>query len=48
MRSSGATGNIVHDPHIAALCIDHGVTELVTGDRDSHRFEGLRIQNRFA
>jgi toxin-antitoxin system PIN domain toxin len=48
VRSSAVTGNLVHDAHIAALCIEHGVTELVTGDRDFHRFAGLRVQNPFA
>jgi toxin-antitoxin system PIN domain toxin len=44
---SGVTGNLVHDAHIAALCIEHGVTELLTGDRDFARFQGLRITNPF-
>ena len=45
---SGATGNLVHDAHIAALCIEHGVNELLTGDRDFARFSGLSIVNPFA
>lgn len=48
VRDSGATGNLVHDAHIAALCIEHGVSELVTGDRDFLRFTDLRIRNPFA
>jgi toxin-antitoxin system PIN domain toxin len=47
IRQSGVTGNLVHDAHIAALCLEHGVTELLTGDRDFLRFSGLRIQNPF-
>lgn len=48
LDASGATGNLVHDAHIAALCIEHGVAELVTGDRDFLRFPGLRVSNPFA
>jgi predicted nucleic acid-binding protein len=34
VRASGVNGNLIHDAHIAALCLEHGVSELVTGDRD--------------
>jgi toxin-antitoxin system PIN domain toxin len=44
---SGVTGNLIHDAHIAALCLEHGVSELVTGDRDFSRFSGLRILDPF-
>jgi toxin-antitoxin system PIN domain toxin len=44
---SGATGNLVHDAHIAALCLEHGVSELVTGDRDFARFPEIRTLNPF-
>ena len=47
VEASGATGNLVHDAHIAALCLEHGVSELVTGDRDFLRFPGLRVVNPF-
>jgi len=43
MRESGATGNLVHDAHIGALCMVHGVSELYTMDRDFSRFPGLKI-----
>jgi predicted nucleic acid-binding protein len=33
----------VHDAGIAALCLDHGVTELLTHDRDFCRVDGLRV-----
>ena len=33
---------------MSALCLEHGVSELVTGDRDFLRFEGLRVANPFA
>lgn len=48
VRRSGATGNLMHDAHIAALCLEHGVSELITGDRDFSRFEELRTRNPFA
>jgi hypothetical protein len=47
IASSGATGNLVHDAHIAALCLEHGVTELITGDRDFGRFPDLRVHHPF-
>lgn len=47
VRKAGATGNLIHDAHIVALCLEHGVLELLTGDRDFSRFEGLRIVNPF-
>ena len=47
VEESGATGNLVHDAHIAALCIEHGVEELITGDRDFARFRRLRCSNPF-
>jgi len=48
LGESGATGNLVHDAHIAALCIEHGVSELLTGDRDFSRFPGLSTRDPFA
>jgi toxin-antitoxin system PIN domain toxin len=46
VRESAVTGNLIHDAHIAALCIEHGVSELVTGDRDFSRFP-VRVTNPF-
>jgi predicted nucleic acid-binding protein len=34
--------------YIAALCVEHGVRELLTADRDMTRFTGLRIRNPFS
>ncbi|MCU0727864.1 MAG: PIN domain-containing protein [Planctomycetes bacterium] len=45
LSASGVTGNLVHDAHIAALCLEHGVTELLTADRDFARFPGLRTSD---
>jgi predicted nucleic acid-binding protein len=46
--ASGVTGNLLHDAHIAALCIEHGVSALLTGDRDFARFPAVRTVNPFA
>ncbi len=43
-----AVGNLAHDAHIAALAIEHGVTELWTTDRDFARFSSLRSRNPFS
>jgi len=46
-RAGRVLGNLVHDAHIAALVVEHGVRELWTADRDFARFPGLRIRNPF-
>lgn len=38
-------GAQIHDARVAALCIDHGVRELWTADRDFSRFPGLNVRN---
>lgn len=38
-------GAKVHDARVAALCIEHGVRELWTADRDFSRFPQLRTRN---
>lgn len=38
-------GPLVHDARIAALCLTHGVTELLTADRDFSRFPALSTRN---
>ena len=43
-----ATGNLVHDGHIAALLHEHGVREIWTTDRDFSRFPGIVVRNPFA
>jgi len=37
-------GNFVFDAQIAALCLEGGVTTLVTEDRDLDRFKNLQIE----
>ncbi len=38
-------GPQIHDARVAALCIEHGVTELWTADRDFTRFAALKTRN---
>jgi toxin-antitoxin system PIN domain toxin len=47
IESGQASGNLAHDAHIAALAVEHGVTELWTTDADFSRFSGLRSRNPF-
>jgi uncharacterized protein len=47
IEEADVSGNLVHDAHIAALCIEHGISELLTGDRDFSRFPSLTIRNPF-
>lgn len=48
LGQSGATGNLIHDAHIAALCLEHGVSDIVTGGRDFSRFARLPVVNPLA
>lgn len=41
-------GGVVHDARVAALCVAHGVEELLTRDRDFSLFEELRTRNPLA
>jgi toxin-antitoxin system PIN domain toxin len=45
LESGRVTGPQVHDARIAALCEQHGVSELWTADRDFGRFAGLYAIN---
>ena len=47
VRETEVSGNLLHDAHVAALCLEHGVRELVTGDRDFGRFPGLDVVDPF-
>lgn len=39
------SGPKVHDVRIAALCVQHGVRELWSCDRDFNRIKGLKVVN---
>lgn len=43
--ASKAAGPMVHDARIAALCLSHGVRQLLSADRDFSRFPLLKIKN---
>lgn len=47
LETTPVTGNHVHDAHIAALCIEHGVDEIVTHDNDFRRFRQLKVTDPF-
>lgn len=38
-------GAMIHDARIAAICLEHGVSELWTADRDFGRFPTLKTRN---
>lgn len=41
-------GPVVHDARVAALCLAHGVDELLSKDRDFQLFPALRVRDPFA
>lgn len=43
--SSLTKGPMIHDARIAAMCILHGITELLSADRDFGRFHNLKVNN---
>jgi hypothetical protein len=43
LQAADARGNLAYDAQIAALCREHGVSRLLTLDRDFSRFPGLSI-----
>lgn len=45
LQSGKVAGARVHDARIAALCLQHGVKELWSADRDFGRFPDLAVSN---
>lgn len=43
LKTSKIAGSAVHDAKIAAICIAHGVSELLTLDRDFSSFPELKV-----
>ena len=43
-RRADARGNLMFDAQIAALCREHGISELLTNDRDFERFDDLDVR----
>lgn len=44
IREGNAVGNLAFDAQIVALCREHGVSRLLTEDRDFDRFRDLRTE----
>ena len=44
VRTNEVTGNLVFDAQIVALCVEHGVRELLTADRDFARFSDIKTR----
>jgi hypothetical protein len=45
LEASRVAGPKVHDATVATLCLQHGVSELWSADRDFGRFRGLKVVN---
>jgi hypothetical protein len=45
VRRPRVRGPIVHDARVAAICVAHGMEELLTGDRDFNLFPEVRTRN---
>ena len=44
-EAGGVVGGQFHDARIAAVCLENGVRELWSADRDFGRFPALRVRN---
>jgi uncharacterized protein len=47
VQESRVTGNLIHDAHLVALAIEHGVHEILTLDGDFARFPQVASRNPF-
>ena len=45
LAKARTVGPAVHDARIAALCLQHGVREIWSADRDFRSFSGLKVVN---
>lgn len=43
LAAPGVHGNLVHDAHIAAVLVEHGIHRIYTRDQDFHRFPGIEV-----
>jgi hypothetical protein len=48
ISEAGVTGNLVHDAHLVALALEHGIHEILTLDADFRRFPHVSSRNPFA
>lgn len=44
LRDGEATGNLVHDAAIVAVCIEHGADTIITADRGLRRFSSIAVR----
>jgi toxin-antitoxin system PIN domain toxin len=47
VRDTRTTGNLIHDAHLVALAVEHGVHEILTLDGDFARFPQVASRNPF-
>jgi toxin-antitoxin system PIN domain toxin len=47
LQESRVTGNLIHDAHLVALAMEHGVHEILTLDGDFARFPQVASRNPF-
>ena len=47
IQEAGVTGNLIHDAHLVALALEHGVHEILTLDGDFARFPQVASRNPF-
>lgn len=45
LRAGRIAGPLVHDARVAAVCVQHGISEIWTADRDFSRFPTLHVRN---
>jgi toxin-antitoxin system PIN domain toxin len=48
MARTRTSGNLLHDAHLVALAVEHGVHEILTLDEDFRRFPQVAARNPFA
>lgn len=44
LSDAKATGNLVFDAQIVAVCVEHGATRVLTEDRDFRRFGSMDVE----
>ncbi len=45
LHDTPVSGNLMHDAHLVALALEHGVHEILTADADFRRFPQIRSRN---
>jgi hypothetical protein len=44
VHDADVRGNLVFDAQVAAVCLEHGATTILTRDKDFHRFPGITVR----